>query len=232
MTDDERTPPRAARRAAGRARRLVALAGHPAQRPPPAERTGGAGAAERMVFIAIFADQIATHEPTQDLPAHGARTSTAGPHPASTPSAVRRPRPQHLMGTDGNFRDEFSRVVYGAGSRSRSGFLTVGFAILIGSVIGAIAGYVGGMRRQRPDAAHGRPARVSQPAARDRDPDRPRARADQRPAGDRDRGDSHLCQGHARVGALDSRARLRLGIAGARRVERADCSPGGSCPTR
>lgn len=51
---------------------------------------------------------------------------------------------QHIMGTDGNVRDEFSRVVYGARVSLFVGFATVGLAILIGASIGAIAGYAGG----------------------------------------------------------------------------------------
>jgi peptide/nickel transport system permease protein len=53
-------------------------------------------------------------------------------------------RPQHIMGLDGNLRDEFSRVVFGARVSLWIGFATVGFAIVIGTFIGAVAGYAGG----------------------------------------------------------------------------------------
>jgi peptide/nickel transport system permease protein len=53
-------------------------------------------------------------------------------------------RPQHIMGLDGNLRDEFSRVVFGARVSLWIGFATVGFAIVIGTFIGAVAGYGGG----------------------------------------------------------------------------------------
>ena len=53
-------------------------------------------------------------------------------------------RPQHIFGLDGNLRDEFSRVVHGARVSLQIGFVTVGFAIVIGTIIGAIAGYAGG----------------------------------------------------------------------------------------
>jgi ABC-type dipeptide/oligopeptide/nickel transport system permease subunit len=53
-------------------------------------------------------------------------------------------QPQHIMGIDGNVRDEFSRVLYGARLSLMVGFTTVGFAIIIGTLLGAVAGYVGG----------------------------------------------------------------------------------------
>jgi len=48
------------------------------------------------------------------------------------------------MGTDGNMRDEFSRMLYGARLSLMIGLSTVTFAIIIGTVLGALAGYFGG----------------------------------------------------------------------------------------
>lgn len=48
------------------------------------------------------------------------------------------------MGTDGNVRDEFSRIIYGARISLTLGFFTVTIALLVGGFFGAIAGYVGG----------------------------------------------------------------------------------------
>jgi ABC-type dipeptide/oligopeptide/nickel transport system permease subunit len=48
------------------------------------------------------------------------------------------------MGTDGNLRDEFSRMLYGARLSLMIGLSTVTFAIIIGTVLGALAGYFGG----------------------------------------------------------------------------------------
>ena len=52
--------------------------------------------------------------------------------------------PEHIFGVDGNFRDLFSRVVYGTRVSVPSGFIAIGIAILIGTMIGAVAGYLGG----------------------------------------------------------------------------------------
>ena len=96
-----------------------------------------------LVLVAIFAGQIAPFDPIQTLF-------------NAEPNAVRRSgpcihllgcaasQPEHLFGLDGNARDEFSRVVYGARVSLQVGVLTVGFAIVIGAFIGAIAGYVSG----------------------------------------------------------------------------------------
>jgi ABC-type dipeptide/oligopeptide/nickel transport system permease subunit len=53
-------------------------------------------------------------------------------------------QPQHLLGLDSNVRDLFSRVVYGSRYSLYIGFASVGFAIVIGSLLGAISGYAGG----------------------------------------------------------------------------------------
>lgn len=53
-------------------------------------------------------------------------------------------QPQHIAGIDGNVRDQFSRLLYGARLSLMIGFSTVTFAIIIGTVLGAVAGYTGG----------------------------------------------------------------------------------------
>ncbi len=53
-------------------------------------------------------------------------------------------KPQHIMGTDGNVRDQLSRVIYGARVSLSIGFTTVLFAVSGGMFLGAIAGYWGG----------------------------------------------------------------------------------------
>lgn len=53
-------------------------------------------------------------------------------------------QPQHIMGTDGNVRDQFSRILYGSRVSLMVGFTTVGFAIIIGTLLGSISGFAGG----------------------------------------------------------------------------------------
>ena len=48
------------------------------------------------------------------------------------------------MGIDGNVRDQFSRIIYGSRFSLLIGFTTVGFAIIIGSFLGMMAGFLGG----------------------------------------------------------------------------------------
>ena len=54
------------------------------------------------------------------------------------------PSPQHLMGTDQNGGDVFSRIVWGSRLSLPIGFAVVISAMIIGSSIGAISGYYGG----------------------------------------------------------------------------------------
>ena len=48
------------------------------------------------------------------------------------------------MGIDGNFRDQLSRLIYGAGVSLSIGFTTVAFAVTFGVLLVAIAGFWGG----------------------------------------------------------------------------------------
>lgn len=52
--------------------------------------------------------------------------------------------PQHLMGLDGNGRDFFSRVIYGARISLVAGAAAVSFAVILGTVIGLLSGFFGG----------------------------------------------------------------------------------------
>ena len=50
----------------------------------------------------------------------------------------------HFFGTDKLGRDLFARILYGARISIRIGFVAVGLAITVGTLIGLIAGYAGG----------------------------------------------------------------------------------------
>jgi ABC-type dipeptide/oligopeptide/nickel transport system permease subunit len=96
-----------------------------------------------LVLVAILAPVIATHDPNQALLGiEQGVERRAGPciHALGCPED----KPQHLFGTDGNFRDVFSRVVYGARTSLTIGFAAIGFAIVVGASIGAISGYLSG----------------------------------------------------------------------------------------
>ncbi len=96
-----------------------------------------------LILVAVFAQFIATHDPNLSLLGfEDGVTKRAAPciHFLGCPAN----QPQHLFGTDGNFRDVFSRVVFGTRTSLTIGFAAVGFAIVLGTLIGATAGYVGG----------------------------------------------------------------------------------------
>ena len=95
-----------------------------------------------LVLVAIFAPAIAPYDPTQVLIGKEAVKKRQAPciHILGCPAD----QPQHILGTDGNVRDFFSRVVYGSRISLMVGFTTVGFAILIGASLGALAGFAGG----------------------------------------------------------------------------------------
>ncbi len=88
----------------------------------------GIAIAAVVVISAIFAQFIATHDPTaQDL----ARRFLS-------------PSDEHWFGTDGLGRDVFSRVVYGTRISLQVGITVVLVSGVIGIIIGAIAGFYGG----------------------------------------------------------------------------------------
>ena len=98
-----------------------------------------------LVTIALTAQWLAPYSPTLsmldvDPPQDIQKRSSPCIHLLGCP----QDQPQHIMGTDGNMRDEFSRMLYGARLSLMIGLSTVTFAIIIGTVLGALAGYFGG----------------------------------------------------------------------------------------
>jgi ABC-type dipeptide/oligopeptide/nickel transport system permease subunit len=88
-----------------------------------------------LIFIALTAEWIAPYDPRQVL---------LGKDPCIHLFGCPKDQPQHILGIDGNVRDEFSRLLYGARLSLMIGLTTVTFAIVIGTVLGALAGYFGG----------------------------------------------------------------------------------------
>jgi ABC-type dipeptide/oligopeptide/nickel transport system permease subunit len=95
-----------------------------------------------MVLVAVFADQIAPYNPNDVL--IGVEDVKRRDPPCIHALGCPADQPQHLMGIDGNVRDEFSRVVFGARLSLAVGMAAVGFAITAGTLLGAVAGYAGG----------------------------------------------------------------------------------------
>ena len=95
-----------------------------------------------LLISAVFAPLIAPYDPEKPLIGIEAVGKREGPciHILGCPSD----RPQHIMGIDGNFRDVFSRIIYGTRVSLYVGLLTVGFAVITGTLLGAIAGFFGG----------------------------------------------------------------------------------------
>lgn len=92
-----------------------------------------------LIICAIFAEGIAPYDPIVPLK-EGKRRDTPCIHLFGCPLD----RSQHIMGIDGNRRDLFSRVIFGARLSLQIGVSTISFAIVIGGLLGALAGFVGG----------------------------------------------------------------------------------------
>lgn len=92
-----------------------------------------------LVFMAVFANVIAPYDPTKVLK-DVKRRDPPCIHLLGCPAD----KPEHIFGIDGNSRDLFSRVIFGSRLSLQVGLATITFAIIIGGLIGALAGYVGG----------------------------------------------------------------------------------------
>jgi peptide/nickel transport system permease protein len=89
---------------------------------------GGLVVLTAFILIAIFAKQIAPYKPDRidllnvDAPPGGG----------------------HILGTDLIGRDVFSRLIFGSQVSLLVGFLVAAGAVLVGTIVGAVAGYFGG----------------------------------------------------------------------------------------
>jgi ABC-type dipeptide/oligopeptide/nickel transport system permease subunit len=95
-----------------------------------------------LILIAIFAPVIAPYDPQQVL--IGVEDVARREKPCIHLLGCSADRPEHIMGIDGNFRDQFSRIIFGTRVSLFIGLSTIGIAIVVGAIIGAVSGYSGG----------------------------------------------------------------------------------------
>ena len=86
-----------------------------------------------VVFVAIFAPVLAKQTPNENGIFKTYLKETKNP-----------PSWEYPMGTDDLGRDMLSLIIYGSRISIRIGFFSVGLAIIIGVMLGAISGYFGG----------------------------------------------------------------------------------------
>jgi peptide/nickel transport system permease protein len=82
-----------------------------------------------LVLLALFAPVLAP----------------ADPHRPDVHNMLEAPSAKHPLGTDQLGRDVLSRMLYGSRVSLAVGFVSVGIAAAIGIVLGAVAGYRGGL---------------------------------------------------------------------------------------
>jgi ABC-type dipeptide/oligopeptide/nickel transport system permease subunit len=95
-----------------------------------------------LVLVAALAPLLAPYDPEQVL--IGVEPVRKRQAPCIHLLGCPADQPQHWMGIDGNVRDQLSRVIYGTRVSLFIGFTTIGFAIILGTVLGAVSGYAGG----------------------------------------------------------------------------------------
>ncbi|MFZ5814660.1 MAG: oligopeptide ABC transporter permease [Bacillota bacterium] len=80
-----------------------------------------------LVLMAIFAPQLAPHDPNAIMVTY-----------------VEKPSPEHLLGLDQVGRDILSRVIHASRISLSVGVVAVSIYVAIGTVLGSIAGFYGG----------------------------------------------------------------------------------------
>ena len=81
-----------------------------------------------IVLAAMFAPLLSTHEPNAQ----------------NLRNRLQPPSAEHWLGTDQFGRDTYSRMVHGGRVSLSVGFLSVGIALVLGGIMGLLAGFYGG----------------------------------------------------------------------------------------
>jgi peptide/nickel transport system permease protein len=71
--------------------------------------------------------------------------SSYDPDAVNIRARLKPPSSEHVLGTDSLGRDVFSRLVWGSRVSLKVGFVAMGIATLVGLILGALAGYYGGL---------------------------------------------------------------------------------------
>ena len=97
-----------------------------------------------IAFAALFASAVSPYEPNQVLiGAEGHEDIRKREKPCIHVLGCVPEEPQHIMGLDGNVRDVFSRIIHGSRVSLLVGFVVVTVAVVAGTLLGALAGYLG-----------------------------------------------------------------------------------------
>lgn len=82
-----------------------------------------------IIGLAIFAPYVTRYDPAKQ----------------NMRNRLQSPSKEHIFGTDQFGRDIYTRVVYGARLSLRVGFMSISLALILGSALGLIAGFYGGI---------------------------------------------------------------------------------------
>jgi len=89
-----------------------------------------------MTILALLAPLIAAARPSAPVP--------YGPNDVDIVHRLEKPSPQHRLGTDDLGRDVTARMIHGARISLTVGFTATAISLIVGSILGALAGYYGG----------------------------------------------------------------------------------------
>jgi len=82
-----------------------------------------------FILTAVLAPLLAPYHPTND---------------GALVERLKAPSESHLLGTDSQGRDILSRIIYGARISVQVGVISVGIALVVGTLMGVAAGFYGG----------------------------------------------------------------------------------------